>query len=108
MGKKELADQDSCLALIAPIAYIIKGCLHIYGMFTRDRAPWSVRGVQDLTGVDRKHPFSPLLSPWYIMGQVTASHQDLPTDFLPEHGSRGLGTARWYRESCGATLLLEK
>lgn len=37
VGKTELSNQDSRLALVVPTVYIIRASLHIYGMFTGSR-----------------------------------------------------------------------
>lgn len=37
VGKMERSHQDSHLALIAPIVYIIRACLYIYGMLIGNR-----------------------------------------------------------------------
>lgn len=70
----ELSDQESPLALVAPIIYIIRACLHIHGMFTSGRdAVWS-QVCWSRAGLQRKHPFSPPLHSLYVIGQVPASH----------------------------------
>ena len=59
MEKMEISDQDSHLALIVPVACIYKS---LFGMFSGDRASGQSQEYQPRGGIERKHPFSPLLS----------------------------------------------
>lgn len=52
-----LSDQDFRLSLILPIVYIIRACLHVYGMFISGRAGQS-QDCWSRVGVERKHPLS--------------------------------------------------
>lgn len=52
----------------------IRACLHICVIFTRDRAIGQPLEYRPRGGLERKHPFSPPLSSWYITGQVSTSH----------------------------------
>lgn len=76
--KMELSYQGSHLALIAPIV----SCLHIYGMFYLGRAAAQSQDCGSRLRVGRKDPFSPLF--WYVISRVSASPQDLRTEFLPK------------------------
>lgn len=66
VGKMELSDQDSGLALIVPTVYIIRVCLHVYGIFTGDRAVDQSWEYLSRGGAERKRPFSPL--PVFLVG----------------------------------------
>lgn len=83
LGKMEHSDQDSCLAWIVPILYIIRACLHIYGMSTTGRATVQSGDCWSRVGVERKHPLSPSLHSLYTIGQASASHQGPPHRILP-------------------------
>lgn len=75
MGKMELSDQDSCLALTEPTVYTVRACLHIYGIFIGNRAAWSIMGVPAQEKIERKHSFSPLPEFLVYNGQASASQQ---------------------------------
>lgn len=72
----------------------IKACLHINVMFM----PWG-------HGVKRKHPFSPPLHSWYLIGEASASHQG-PSHIVPPRG-RGKGEAERQQTLEGRSLLAE-
>lgn len=73
----EVSDQDSCQALIASIVPIIRGCLHIYGTFTGDRADGQSRNISP------EKFFSPqfLVSNWSGICKSLKTCP-LPTEFL--------------------------
>lgn len=73
VGRMELSDQDSCLPLVMPVMYVIRVCLHIYGVFTGNRATGQSWGVPVQGRVERKHPFSPL--PAFLVCNCSGIHQ---------------------------------
>lgn len=78
--KMEISHQDTHLALILPTV-CIRGCLRIYGMFTRDRVAGQSWGVLARRGW--RGNIHSLLSSWHLIGWTSTSDQrDLPTEFL--------------------------
>lgn len=78
VGKIDISDQNSCLALIAPSVHIYEPVCtsHLWDVY-QGRAADQLWDCQPRMGVERKHPFSSLLHSWYIIGQMSASHQGL-------------------------------
>lgn len=61
VGKMELSDQDSYLALITPTVYIMRICLHIYGCLPAEEPLVSHRlTIQGGGGENTPILFSPL------------------------------------------------
>lgn len=93
VGKMERSDQYSHLALLTSTMYIIRACLHIYGMYTSNRATSQSRDCQSSVGVERKQPLSPPLHSWSVIGQTPASHRG-PTHRVPPGAGPGKGQQR--------------
>ena len=93
----EICDQDSHLALIAPIVYISESALHAYEIgriFTGDRATGQSQEYWSREVGERKHPFSPF--PVFLLGNCSGIHQSQETCHRVSTGARG----GWERGGC--------